>query len=145
MIIMQTFWKYILTITVITFLISCVDQIVESTSSIDEEKEIVIVAPNFSEIQSNIFNQSCAFSGCHVSGSVSPDLSGNTHSNIYNKQSSTGMDYIEPNDPSNSYLLQKVLGASGISGSRMPISVSTLTQTQIDAITDWINDGAKNN
>jgi len=142
---LQILWKYIIFITATIFIIACSENIVESTPSIVEVDENQTLAPKFSEIQTNIFNQSCAFSGCHVSGSVSPDLSGNSYSNIFNKQSSTGKAYVEPNDPSNSYLLQKVLGASGINGSRMPLSASPLTQTQLDAITDWINDGAQNN
>lgn len=137
--------KYLFILLLLLFLGSCAENIVESTTSIDENLDDIAVAPKFSEIQSNIFNQSCAFSGCHVSGSVSPDLSGNSYSNIVNKPSSTGIDYIEPNNPSNSYLLQKILGNSGINGSRMPLSTSPLSQLQIDALTEWINDGAKNN
>lgn len=122
----------------------CSDSIVESTPSIDEEKEQIDLAPTFSEIQTNILNQSCAFSGCHASGSVSPDLSGNSYSNIVSKQSSKGLNFIEPNDPENSYLLQKVLGTSSISGSRMPLNNSALSQEKIDALIEWINNGAKN-
>ena len=141
----QIFYKYLIFIITATFILACSEHIVESTPSIDKEKEDIIIAPKFSEIQTNIFNQSCALSGCHVSGSVSPNLSGNSYSNIFNKTSSTGKDYIEPNDPSNSYLLQKVIGGSGIRGSRMPLSSSSLSQSQIDALIDWINDGAQNN
>ena len=128
----------------LVFLTSCSDSIVESTPSIDEEKDPIDITPTFTEIQTNILNQSCATSGCHVSGSVNPDLSGNSFSNIVSKQSSTGMDYIEPNSPENSYLLQKVLGSSIISGSRMPRNNSALSQEKIDALIDWINNGAKN-
>lgn len=131
---------------IIAFLfVSCADQIVESTDSIDEKNEEIPVVAKFSDIQENIFNQSCAFSGCHSSGSVSPDLSGYSYSNIVNRSSSIGIDYIEPNDPANSYLLQKVIGSSLINGSRMPLSSSPLSQSQIDAITEWINNGAINN
>lgn len=141
----RTFYKYLIFVITATFILACSEHIVESTPSIDQEKEDIIVAPKFSEIQTNIFNQSCAFSGCHVSGSVSPNLSGNSYSNIFNKASSTGKDYIEPNDLANSYLLQKIIGSSGINGSRMPLRASALSQTQIDALSDWINDGAQNN
>lgn len=133
-------------ITVTTIIITgCSDSIVESAASIDENREIEDIAPTFTEIQSDIFNQSCAFSGCHVSGSVNPDLSGNSHNNIVNKVSSTGMNYITPNDPANSYLLQKIQGSSGISGLRMPLNASPIPQNNIDAVIQWINDGAQNN
>ena len=127
------------------FIISCSNSIVESVPSIDENDQIIDVAPSFTEIQNNIFNQSCAFSGCHVSGGVNPDLSGNSYGNIVNRTSSTGINYISPNDPDNSYLLLKMIGSNGISGSRMPLNASPLPQSQIDAVIQWINDGAPNN
>ena len=126
-------------------IIGCGDSIVENVPSIDENDEAVELSPTFSEIQNNIFQQSCAFSGCHVSGGVNPDLSGNSYENIVNRVSSTGMDYVKPNDPDNSYLLLKMLGSSGIIGSRMPLNSSPVPQNQIDAFIQWINDGAINN
>jgi len=136
--------RFILGFVLLLFLTFCSDSIVESTPSIDEDTDPIEVAPTFSEIQNNIFNQSCAFSGCHISGSINPNLSANSYSNIVNKQSSKGMNYIEPNDPDNSYLLQKVLGSSVISGSRMPLNSSSISQEKIDALIEWINNGAKN-
>ncbi len=122
---------------------SCANSIVESTPSIDEEKNPIDIISTFSAIQENIFNQSCALSGCHVNGSQPPSLSANSFSNIVNKQSSIGMDYIEPGNPNISYLLQKVLGSNVISGSRMPLNNSPLSQEKIDAITEWISNGSK--
>ena len=136
--------KYFLVFALILILLSCSDSIVESTPSIDEKIDSIDISSTFTDIQKNIFNQSCSFIGCHVTGSQNPDLSGNAYNNILNKQSSTGMEYIKPNNPGNSYLLQKVLGSSIISGSRMPLNNSPLSQEKIDAITDWINNGAKN-
>lgn len=123
----------------------CADSIIESTPSIDEKEDSQIVSATFTNIQNDILSKSCAFSGCHSSGSVNPNLSGNSYSNIVNKKSSTGMDYVKPNDPGNSYLLQKIIGSNGIQGSRMPLNSSPLSQDKIDIITEWINDGAKNN
>lgn len=123
----------------------CSDSIVESTPSIDEKTDPKIESATFTNIQEEILNKSCAFSGCHASGSVNPNLSGNSYVNIVNKKSSTGMDYIKPNDPNNSYLLQKIIGANGINGSRMPLNSSPLSQDKIDILTEWINEGAKNN
>ncbi len=122
----------------------CAESITESTPSIDEENKIVDVAPTFNDIQKSIFDQSCAFSGCHVSGSVNPDLSGNSYSKIVNQISSTGMLLIKPNDPDTSYLLQKILGSNSINGSRMPLNNPPLSQEKIDALTEWINKGAPN-
>ena len=137
--------KYIVLIFFSIGLTFCSDSIVESTPSIDEKVEPKIESATFTSIQTEILNKSCAFSGCHVSGSVNPNLSGNSYSILVNKKSSTGMDYIKPNDPNNSYLLQKILGSSGINGSSMPLNSSPLSQEKINVITEWINDGAKNN
>jgi hypothetical protein len=137
--------KSVLLIAALFTFTYCAENIVESTPSIDEKDEPKIEAATFINIQSDIFNQSCAFSGCHVSGSVNPDLSGNSYLKIVNKKSSTGMDYIKANDPNNSYLLQKIIGSNGIQGSRMPLNSSALSQDKIDIITKWINDGAENN
>ena len=137
--------KYIVLVFFSIGLTFCSDSIVESTPSIDEKVEPKIESATFTSIQTEILNKSCAFSGCHVSGSVNPNLSGNSYSILVNKKSSTGMDYIKPNDPNNSYLLQKLLGSSVINGSRMPLNSSPLSQEKINVITEWINDGAKNN
>lgn len=127
------------------FLLSaCAENIVESTTSIDEKLNQEPLSTTFAEIQSNVFNKSCALSGCHVSGVVSPDLSDNAYTRIVHKPSSGGLNYIEPNNPEQSYLLKKIIG-QGISGSRMPLSSAPLSQSVIDSITIWINDGAKNN
>lgn len=128
----------------LAILTSCADQIVESTPSIIDENIEVKITAKFSDIQQNIFNQSCAFSGCHA-GSVNPSLAGNSYSNLVNKISSTGIPYIKPNDPANSYVLQKIIGSNGISGSRMPLSAQPLSNEQISTIEEWINDGAQNN
>ena len=137
--------KKILQLSLLLLFTNCAEEIVESTPSIDEKEEAQIVSATFTNIQNDILNKSCAFSGCHSSGSVNPNLSGNSYSNLVNKQSSTGMDYIKPNDPTNSYLLKKLLGSGGIQGARMPLNSSPLSQDKIDSITEWINDGAKNN
>lgn len=136
--------QYFMLLIFSVMFVSCADSITESTPSIDEVNNDNNVAPTFSGIQNNIFNQSCAFSGCHVSGGVNPNLSGNSHSNIFNKQSSTGMFLIKPNDPDNSYLLQKIIGSNIINGSRMPLNSSPLSQENIAVIVDWINNGAPN-
>lgn len=136
--------NYLIIILMFSFTF-CSEHIIESTPSIDENEIPQEVASKFSEIQSEIFNPSCAFSGCHSSGGVNPDLSGNSYSRIVGKASSIGMNYIEPNMPNDSYLLLKILGGSSIRGSRMPLNSSPISQEKINALTNWINNGAKNN
>ena len=101
-------------------------------------------AVDIDDIQTDIFDGSCAVSGCH-NGSIGPNLSpGVAFDNIVNISSGNfGLDYIEPGDPANSYLLRKVDTSVGtISGGVMPPGRPALSQSQIDLLTDWINDGA---
>jgi mono/diheme cytochrome c family protein len=52
---------------------------------------------------------------------------------------------VKPNDAANSYLIQKLEGAAGITGQRMPLGGPYLDQATIDQITSWIAAGALNN
>ncbi|PJA99409.1 MAG: hypothetical protein CO128_03710 [Ignavibacteriales bacterium CG_4_9_14_3_um_filter_30_11] len=125
---------------------SCKEHIVESTTSIDQ-----ILTSNdainatFSDIQSKVFNKSCALSGCHITGIQFPNLSGNAYNVIVGKVSSNNLNYIEPGNSSQSYLYLKLIGSNNINGSRMPKNAPALPQPIIDSITVWINNGAINN
>lgn len=48
---------------------------------------------------------------------------------------------VAPNDPDNSYLIQKLEGTAG-TGAQMPLNGAPLPQAQIDVIRQWITDGA---
>jgi hypothetical protein len=52
---------------------------------------------------------------------------------------------VKANDADNSYLIQKLEGAAGISGARMPLGGPFLDQATIDQIKSWITSGAANN
>jgi hypothetical protein len=51
------------------------------------------------------------------------------------------MDRIEPGDPEMSYLVWKIEGRSGITGSRMPLG-GVLPNSQIQTIVSWVEAGA---
>jgi len=122
----------------------CADQIVEFTPSILDDQPENVVNARFSDIQTKVFNTSCALSGCHA-GAVSPNLSaGEAYAAIVNRPSGQGGDYIEPGEPTNSYLFLKVLG-SNISGQRMPRGAAPLSSAVLDSIRLWIENGALNN
>lgn len=105
----------------------------------------VIPEPTFAFIQQEVFNPSCARSGCHA-GSQRPDLrASNAFANIVDVASSRGTPYITPGDPDNSYLYLKAVGASGISGVRMPRGRPALSSSVLDAMREWIETGAPNN
>ncbi|HWJ34293.1 MAG TPA: TIGR03118 family protein [Steroidobacteraceae bacterium] len=107
------------------------------------------------QLQTQIFTPIC--SGCHTgSGSTLPGVqnltAGNTFSNIVNVPSveQPNLLRIKPSDPTNSYLIQKIEGAAGITGSRMPFGCGAasnpcLDQATIDLVKTWVSQGALNN
>jgi mono/diheme cytochrome c family protein len=52
--------------------------------------------------------------------------------------------YVVPGDPANSYLIQKLLGAAGITGGRMPLNGPYLDDATIAQVAAWIATGAAN-
>lgn len=106
-------------------------------------------AATLSEIQSNIFNRSCAFSGCHAGASpaAGQNLSaGQSFSNLVNVPSSQNAAFIRviPGDPDNSLLIRKLEGPVPF-GSRMPLGRAPLDDSEIQSIRDWIDAGALDN
>jgi hypothetical protein len=69
------------------------------------------------------------------------------YGNIVNVASTErpNLERILPGDAANSYLFQKVTGAAGIAGSRMPKGGSPLPPADIELLRQWINAGAPNN
>ena len=97
-------------------------------------------AIDIGDVQSQVFNGSCAASGCH-NGSTFPDLrAGTAFSATVNVASNqSGLLLVAPFDADNSYLIRKVEGTGA--GSPMPIGGS-LTAAQVQLLRDWINEGA---
>ena len=91
----------------------------------------------------DIFENSCAFSGCH-SGSASPkglDLSEDfAASSLVGKPSSERPNVlrVKPGDPVNSYLIMKLRGSGDIDGDRMPKGGQPLSDFEIGVIESWI-------
>jgi hypothetical protein len=52
---------------------------------------------------------------------------------------------VKPGDSANSYLFQKITGASGIVGAQMPLAGGPLSTAQMTTIKNWIDEGAPNN
>ena len=51
---------------------------------------------------------------------------------------------VAPGDPENSYIIHKLEGRQGITGVRMPLTGTPLTDGQIRVIERWIENGAPN-
>lgn len=94
--------------------------------------------------------KTCAQAGCH-SGSfpaAGQNLEApNAYASIVNVASSEkpAVKRIQPGGGDNSYLYQKINGAAGIAGSRMPLAGGPLPDADIARIELWIDQGALNN
>ncbi len=99
----------------------------------------------FSFIQTNIFNTSCALSGCHNSSSSQGGLNlsaGAAYNNLVNVQSSTHSQFkrVAPGSSANSVIIKLLNGSLQ---PKMPQNGS-LSQSVIDSIAAWIDRGAPN-
>jgi hypothetical protein len=126
------------------FLMSC-----SSPSSPETPVEQPVANPSFGQdIQTAIFNESCALGGCHdATASSNLNLSqGNAYNQIVNVTSfqDASKTLVIPSDATNSYLVIKIEGRQSI-GSRMPLNRSPLSNARIQTIKNWINNGAGNN
>lgn len=112
--------------------------------------------PTFSSIQQDIFNATdsagrLACTGCHNATGArfnGMNLTGATaYATIVNVASVGKPSAIRvvPGNPDASYLVQKIEGAPGIVGVRMPQTPPYLTPNQIAIIRRWIELGAPNN
>ena len=106
-----------------------------------------VPSDKLSDIQSKVFNQSCALSGCHGATNNQANLlltEGNSFSNLVNVQSFLFPQFlrVQPNNSSNSLLI-KIL--KGEVSPRMPLSRDPLSAATIDSIAKWIDNGALNN
>jgi uncharacterized protein (TIGR03118 family) len=110
-------------------------------------------APTLTQIQAAVFTPLC--SGCHngsqpANGALpgSQNLTaGNSYASLVNVASheQPSLLRVKPGDPANSYLIQKLQGAPGISGERMPLGGPYLDAATIAQIQSWIAAGAANN
>ncbi len=106
---------------------------------------VVSEANAFRTIQDTIFTPICSV--CHAGASAPLGLrldSANAYAAIVNVPSVqvSSLRRINPGDPTNSYLLQKVEGRAAV-GSRMPLGGGALPQASIDLLRNWIAAGAK--
>jgi hypothetical protein len=100
-----------------------------------------------------IFSGSCATAAfCHKGSTPAAGLnleSGNAYGNTVNVAATElgSMSRIKPGDLASSYLIHKINGTQGTvggSGSKMPLGGS-LTTSEIQTITKWVQDGAPQN
>ncbi len=100
-----------------------------------------------SDIQSKVFNVSCALSGCHGSTNAQAGLlltEGNAFAELVNVQGENfpAFKRVVPDSSSNSLII-KIL--KGEVSPRMPLNRDPLSAAVIDSIAKWIDNGALNN
>jgi hypothetical protein len=105
------------------------------------------ITADFQSIQDNVFTPICA--KCHIGASAPEGLqldAGHSYNLLVGVPSSEQPNLlrIKPSDPDNSYIVHKIEGLPGISGGQMPLGEMPLPQATIDAIRQWITNGAPN-
>ncbi len=96
-----------------------------------------------------IFDQSCAFAGCHSTNSPAAGLDlteGKSRDALLEIAAMQAPDVplVTALNPTNSYLMVK-LTSMGTSGQRMPINGDTLNDSQLELVRTWILQGAPDN
>jgi hypothetical protein len=105
------------------------------------------VTADFQSIQDNVFTPIC--SQCHIGASAPEGLqldAAHSYNLLVGVPSNEQPSFlrVKPGDPDNSYMVRKIEKASGISGGQMPLGQTPLPQGTIDAIRQWISNGAAN-
>jgi hypothetical protein len=105
------------------------------------------VTADFQSIQDNVFTPIC--SKCHIGAGAPHGLqldAAHSYNLLVGVPSSEqpSLLRVKPGDPDNSYMVHKIEGAPGIVGGQMPLGETPLPQPTIDAIRQWITDGAAN-
>jgi len=130
-------FRFFVGISIILFFSSCSDS---GTNSND-------INATYTEISTQIFDVSCS---CHLSAGGTPVVlkSDQAYLNIVGQPSSQNSNFlrVNPGNPDDSYLYMKITGDERITGLRMPRNGPPyLSDEQIEAIREWIADGAQNN
>ena len=80
--------------------------------------------------------ESCAVPGCHVTGSIAPDLS-EAGGGAWVTQSGAGGPLVTFGDVDNSYLVEKMFPSPTV-GSQMPLAPGVLDPEDLALIVGWI-------
>jgi hypothetical protein len=98
-----------------------------------------------------IFTASCVAAGCHSGARPKEDLSlvaGEAYDELVGvatSQCGGGRTLVEPGNSGVSYLMQKLLGFDLCTGSQMPKAGQSIPAAELEAIGNWICQGAPNN
>ncbi len=114
-----------------------------------ETPDIPVGGASLADIQEQIFSPICSV--CHAGSGAPRGLRLDSEENSFNFLVGTSADEVpsllrvNPGDPDNSYIVQKIEGAPGIVGSQMPLGGPVLSDQQIALVRSWIESGASRN
>ena len=111
------------------------------------------IEPKLSSIQREIFDESCDAPSCHGSGKKGnlSLVAGNSFAQLVDVRSTADKKTappflrVKPGSPDSSLLFVKIIAPDTNQGEVMPKGTDKLTQNNIDAIRQWILNGAPNN
>lgn len=93
---------------------------------------------SYSQHVQPLFDQTCAFSGCHNDATRAGNLSLTSYHNLTQRP-----DIVFPGNPESSLLYIRI--SSQQLGPQMPMNRPPLNRNQQQGIRTWINEGAENN
>jgi len=113
----------------------------------------LLYSGTFDRMQRQIFNQSCALSGCHDSQTQAGNMlldSGASYGNLVNvtpnnfAANGAGWKRVDPGSTATSFIFHKITGdlPNATYGERMPLNKAKLNKTLRDVIELWIAAGA---
>lgn len=107
---------------------------------------------SYHDIQEYIFDKSCVNSACHAGPANAGNLNltyGASYENLIGEipqnpaAATAGMKLVDPSSPDNSFLLTKLMGATGPEqGAKMPFGSGILHNGKVEAVREWIKVGA---
>jgi len=105
------------------------------------------VTADLQSIEENVFTPIC--SKCHIGASAPEGLeldAAHAYDDLVGVPSveEPNLERVNPGNPDLSYMVLKIEGAAGIEGAQMPFGETPLPQSTIDAIRQWITNGAPN-
>jgi hypothetical protein len=97
-----------------------------------------------------IYDTSCALAGCHLGAAPAFGLNlaaGVSYDATVEVKSleRPKLFLVEPGNPDDSYLVQKIEGAQGIAGDMMPSNMPPLSLDEMTAIRHWVMECAPDN
>ena len=122
----------------VLFLSACQNKVIDNSAIV--EVEMV----SFANDVLPIFLNTCGGVGCHVNDSVNGVELTNYQATINSTAETYNKALVIPGDVAGSPLVEKIL-ANPSFGVRMPDGAPPLSNTQIETISTWVEEGALNN